>query len=201
MSAGDEVKKGDLLVSGRIDILDDAGTVINYQYTKSDADIYGYTSYTYSDRFPLTYEKKEPTGNSTKRYGVELAGKRIQVPWIKPDYASSDKSTDYRQLNLFSDFYLPITLCVDTYTEYKTSKVKYTKSEAENEAKKHLEAYLKKFIEKDIQILEKNVIIDINEEYCSCSGVIQTCEKIGKSVRTEQLSVPADEGQNTDELE
>jgi similar to stage IV sporulation protein len=201
VSAGDEVKKGDLLVSGRIDILDDAGTVINYQYTKSDADIYGYTSYTYSDRFPLTYEKKEPTGNSTKRYGVELAGKRIQVPWIKPDYASSDKSTDYRQLNLFSDFYLPITLCVDTYTEYKTSKVKYTKSEAENEAKKHLEAYLKKFIEKDIQILEKNVIIDINEEYCSCSGVIQTCEKIGKSVRTEQLSVPADEGQNTDELE
>ena len=128
VSAGDEVKKGDLLVSGRIDILDDAGTVINYQYTKSDADIYGYTSYTYSDRFPLTYEKKEPTGNSTKRYGVELAGKRIQVPWIKPDYASSDKSTDYRQLNLFSDFYLPITLCVDTYTEYKTSKVKYSSS-------------------------------------------------------------------------
>lgn len=47
----------------------------------------------------------------------------------------------------------------------------------------------------------KNVIIDINENYCSCSGVIQTCEKIGKTAETEQIPVPADERPSADELE
>ena len=201
VEAGAEVKKGDLLVSGRIDIVDDAGTVVNYRYTKADADIYGYTSYTYSDRFPMTYQKKEQTGNTTKRYAIEVAGKKIHIPWVKPGFQAYDKTTDYRQLNLCSDFYLPVTLCVDTYSEYETKTVKYTKAEAENEAQKHLSSYLKKFNEKKIQILEKNVIIDINEKYCSCSGVIETCEKIGRTAETEQISVPADERPITDELE
>lgn len=196
--AGDTVEKGDILVSGRIEILDDAGTVVNYQYTKADADILGFTTYEYSDRFAMTYQKKEATGNSTKRYALAIGEKRFDIPWRGATYALYDKTTDYRQLNLFSDFYLPLTLCVDTYTEYGMQTVKYTKAEAENVAKAHLNTYLKKFDEKKIQILEKNVMIDIDRKYCSVDGEIQTCELIGALAPTERLSVDTE---GTDELE
>ncbi len=201
VEAGTEVKKGELLVSGRIDIVDDAGTVVNHQYTVSDADIYGYTSYSYSDKFSMTYQKKTETGNSAKRYGIGLAGRKLNIPWFKPDYLQSDKSTEYRQLNLCSDFYLPVILYIDTYTEYEIQTLKYTKEEAKKVANDRLNAYLKKFNEKNIQILEKDVIIDMNEKYCSVTGEIQTCEKIGRLSPTEQLPIPTDERPIADELE
>lgn len=199
--AGAEVKKGDLLVSGRIEIVDDAGTVVNYRYTRSDADIYGYTTTAYRDSFPLLHSVKQTTGNSTRRYAVELFGKRFPVPWTKPGYAHMDKTTDYRQLNVCSDFYLPVTLCVDTYTEYEPKSVRYTKEEARQVAKENLTSYLKKFNEKEVQILENNVIIEVTDHACISSGNIKTCERIGSYRNTEQLRIPEDERQVTDELE
>ncbi len=199
--AGDEVKKGDPLVVGRIDIVDDNGETIDYNYTISDADIYGYTSYTYSDTFPLTYQKKQNTGNETKRYGIEFGEKLFMIPWKSVGYERSDKATDYLQLNLFSDFYLPVTFCVDTYSEYEMKTCKYTEEEAKKEANAHFLSYLKKFDEKNVQILEKNVIIDVNEKNCSVSGTVKTCEKIGVYADTEVISRPADERPDTDELE
>lgn len=201
VTVGTEVKKGDILVCGRIEIVDDAGTVVNYRYTKADADIYGYTTYQYTNSFPLSHSVKRTTGNTTKRYAVELAGKYISIPWKKPPYSAMDKTTDYRQLNLCADFYLPVTLCIDTYAEYIPETVKYTKEEAKQVANENLAAYLKKFNQKEVQILEKNVIIDITDKECISSGSIKTCEKIGKYAATEQLCVPADERQVTDELE
>lgn len=199
--SGTEVKKGDILVCGRLEILDDAGTVINYRYTKSDADIYGYTTIPYKDSFPLLHSVKKETGNSTKRYAIELLGKRIPVPWKHPSFQTMDKTTDYRQLHVCSDFYLPATLCVDTYTEYIPENVRYTKEEAKRVAGEKLAAYLKKFNEKEVQILEKNVIIEVTDKMCISSGNIKTCERIGKYAATEQLAVPEDERQVTDELE
>ena len=55
---GDTVKAGDLLVSGRIDVLDDSGEVVGYQYQHSDADIYADTEMEYSDTMPLTYQQR-----------------------------------------------------------------------------------------------------------------------------------------------
>ena len=36
---GDQVKKGDILVSGRIEVCNDAKEVVEYQYEQADADI------------------------------------------------------------------------------------------------------------------------------------------------------------------
>lgn len=38
--AGDEIKKGQELVSGIVDITDDSQEVIRYAYVQADADIY-----------------------------------------------------------------------------------------------------------------------------------------------------------------
>ena len=51
VSVGDTVKKGDLLVKGELEILDDSGEVSGYQYCASDADIFLKTSYEYRERY------------------------------------------------------------------------------------------------------------------------------------------------------
>ena len=56
---GDSVKKGDILVSGRVEILNDSGEVTGYHYLKSDADIRGQTSIVYEERQNLTYTAKK----------------------------------------------------------------------------------------------------------------------------------------------
>ena len=56
--AGDEVKKGDLLVSGRVEVLNDSKEVIGYQYQTADADIFVQTVCSYEETMERAYEKK-----------------------------------------------------------------------------------------------------------------------------------------------
>lgn len=55
---GDSVTKGTLLVSGRIDILDDSGEITGYQYTHADADIFADTQISYLDIISCYHNKK-----------------------------------------------------------------------------------------------------------------------------------------------
>ena len=197
---GDSVKNGDILVSGKIDIYNDNAEITGYNYCVSDADIYGYTSDAYSDSFQRKYEEKTYTGNTKKRYAIELAGRTLRIPMRKISYAQFEKTTDYKQLHICSDFYLPVVWCVDTYSEYQLTEKKYTKAQAEKIANDHLEAYLKKIKEKKIQIIEKNVIINVDENYCRVQGTIKMCEKLDQKAPTEILPDPADERSVTDEL-
>ena len=50
---GDTVKKGDLLVLGRVEVVNDSQEVIGYQYHASDADIFADTQIEYSDSISL----------------------------------------------------------------------------------------------------------------------------------------------------
>lgn len=194
------VKKGDILVCGRLDILGDGGEVMDYQYCVSDADIMGITTYPYEDSFSMTYEKKNPTGNIKKQYAARLFQYYLPLPSFQNNYKYFDKYTSEYQIHICSDFYLPLFFEVNRYEEYVPQQEKYKENEAKELAGIHLSTYLEKLREKDIQILEKNVMIDIDEKNCRASGTITVKEKIGSYAPTEVLEVPeppADEGINT----
>ena len=55
---GDQVKKGDILVSGRIEVCNDAKEVVEYQYEQADADIRADTQTEYEDEISTYYEEK-----------------------------------------------------------------------------------------------------------------------------------------------
>lgn len=95
---GQKVKKGDILVSGRLDITDAYGEIKNYIYCNADADIYAETTYTYlythayqSDLFlvPIPIDE-EYIQNKAKEHlqayldvleekGMQILEKNIQV--------------------------------------------------------------------------------------------------------------------------
>ena len=55
---GDTVKKGDILVSGRVEIVNDSKEVIGYKYCHADADIFADTQMEYEDELSASYEEK-----------------------------------------------------------------------------------------------------------------------------------------------
>ena len=55
---GDTVKKGDILVLGRVEVVNDSQEVVSYQYHRSDADVFADTQMEYTDTLPLTYQEK-----------------------------------------------------------------------------------------------------------------------------------------------
>lgn len=188
VSVGSVVKKDDLLVSGAVDILNDAKEVQRTEYVNADADIYGQTVYNYSDEFSLKYMEKQYTGRKKKSVYFYIYDKMISLKIGKVKYAKFDTLSNETQARLARNFYLPIFYGTTSYDEYIEVEKEYSKEEAESLANKHYQLYLKKLSEKGIQILEKDVKIEFSDGYCRAGGPITVIEKLGTIQPIEQIS-------------
>lgn len=194
IQAGDEVEAGQLLISGRIDILNDSGEVADYQYTAADADVYASTTYTYYDEFVLSHEVRHPTGK--KRHGVyaKIGGKTISLK-LHPDFETfSTLNTEY-PLKLTENFYLPLTFGTTLYEEYEIYTESYSEEEATALAEANLKEFLENLIEKGVQIVENNVKIEVGTNTCTAYGTISAVEEIGSYKPAELLEVIPEETQ------
>lgn len=201
VKAGEKVKKGKILVSGRIDILNDAKEVVDYQYCKADADILAQTSYTYQYEVPKKIQKKVYTGEEKKHYFLWYHNKYIGFSGKKISYRLYEKESEKTQLRLFKNFYLPFYLQKDTYKEYRIKTYEVGKKEAKAIAAKNLEVFLSKLEEKGLQITEKNVIMDTESNEYLFQGTILAEEEFGTYQDTEKLEVPKQEGTVENESE
>lgn len=62
MKTGDTCQKGDLLISGIVEILNDSQEVVRTEYVSADADIYVRHQIPYYQEFSLSYQKKIADG-------------------------------------------------------------------------------------------------------------------------------------------
>ena len=62
VTVGTPVKKGDVLVNGYVEILNDDGETAQYLYRTADADVIAKVTYSYHDEIPMEYVKKVSTG-------------------------------------------------------------------------------------------------------------------------------------------
>lgn len=201
VKAGDKVKKGKILVSGRIDIQNDAKEVVDYQYCKADADILAQTSYTYQKKVPKKTQKKAYTGKEKTHYSLWYHNKYIGFSGKKVSYRLYEKETEKTQLRIFKNFYLPIYFQKDTYKEYRVKTYEVGKKEAKAIVARDLELYLSKLEEKGLQITEKNVIMDTEKNEYVFQGTILAEEKLETYRDTEILEVPKQEGTVENESE
>lgn len=181
-AAGDVVKKGDLLVKGVLEIVDDAGEVTGYQFCHADADIFLKTSYEYEDRIALTRKEKQYTGKKKREYYMKAGSCTFSLPHGRNTFAAFDTVTDIDQLCFFQNFYLPVSLGKKEYLEYENVTVKLDEKTAASEAEDHLYKFLTEIQEKGVQIFENNVKIGFDEKYCIAKGSVILIEKAGKSV-------------------
>lgn len=176
---GDEVKKGDILITGAINLYNDYDELIETSYVPANGQIYAVVSYEYHDSFSMDYYEKEYTGNQKKYFGLIIGDKAIKLPKSNKKYNNYDIATDEIRLKLGSFFYLPVSVKKSRVMEYEPVLKKYTDKEADMKARNKLNAYIEELNKKGVEILENNVKIEINGDICKADGTIVTKELIG----------------------
>lgn len=197
--AGTQVKEGDVLVSGRVGIENDDGEITSYFYPGADADIIAEVQFSYEEEIEIAYQKKRKTGNQKVSYGIRFLDYQIKNPFFSNDFVQYDVLETAQQLHVTDNFYLPVYLTKEVYEEYEEEPAFYTKEQAKEIAVSHFNQYLKNLDEKGIQILEKNVMIEKENQKYVVTGTVEAYESIVSYQPTEILEITREEGQQLNE--
>lgn len=190
---GNEVKKGDILITGSINIYNDFDELIETSNVAASGDVYAIANYNYFDEFDMSYYKKQYTGNNKKYISINIGGKNYSPYTPKIKYAHYDIITNDNKIKLGNTFYMPFSFQSTTVDEYEAVKAEYKENEAEDKAKKKLNLYLDNLRKKGVEILENNVTIEIDKGKCICKGTIVTKELIG--VPAELIIIEQEQGE------
>lgn len=186
--AGDEIKKGQELVSGIVDITDDSQEVIRYEYVQADADIYVCHSIAYYDTFPLDIEKKVRSGKKKTTIFFQLGSSFLDLS--SPLQQNEDRLICRESLFSTGIFQVPFSLGIITTNRFELRKERLTEDAAKKQAIQRLYAYEEKLIEKGVQISENNVKIEINHQDCVSRGTLTVIERTGREAPTEKKTQP-----------
>lgn len=186
VKAGDQVKKGDLLVSGRVELVNDAAEVYGYQYTAADADVYVLSATKYQDEVSFDRQEKVYSGGETSRILLKFGSFSLGIPFFEIPYKQYDTVKEDRQLRLMENFYLPVYFSKITVREYETIDKTWTFGQAKARLEANLENFLKKIQEKGVQIFQNDVKIETADSLCRACGTIYLIEKAGRRVLIEE---------------
>ncbi len=170
---GDSVEPGDILVSGRVDIMDDAGEVSSSNYCRADADVWIQTSLPYQNDFPVVYEQPEATGKKSYACSVIFDKNFLLIGKKMPVEEKWDSMTVLYPVKFGEDFYLPFQIAVTRQEQYEITRHTYTDEEIKEKSLHELELYCEKLRENSIQILSNSVIIDKNGSDVSVHGSLE----------------------------
>lgn len=193
---GDQVKKGDILVLGRVDIVNDSGEVTGYQYQHADADIYADTELTYADSISRTYQEKVRDGKKKYQPYVKIGKYTISIGSISNNYEHRDLAVRERQLKAGENFYLPVSYGLRTVTSYAFEEKTYSDEEVREILSANFRRFCDELEEKGIHIRENSVKIHLYANSAGASGTLYLNERITKEADTEILTI---ERKETDE--
>lgn len=189
---GDTCEKGDLLVSGCIDIKNDSQEVIRTEYVPAQADILLERTLEYEDSFPLLHEEKEFTGESRVSIGIWAGSCFAETGFLKKGQRESDLSVEQWPVYLTENFKLPITIQRKEELFCTKKEEIYTETQAKELALQNMEVFHRKLIEKGVQIYQNNVTIETDERICRSQGTIVIREYVGEKVPIAMEPAPAE---------
>ena len=188
LHVGEVCKKGDILVSGELELKNDSQEVYQYQYVKADADIYIQYKQAYYHEVPLAYQAEVFTGKEKR--GVSFRAGNWCLAFGEKAEKGFERSIEYHPFQVTESFFLPVSYGKIIRKEYKKTARKYTEQEAKLLSWEILQAYEKKLMEKGVQISANNVKIEVDHETCISKGSLEIIEKTGREVPIERREQP-----------
>jgi len=163
---GDKVKKGQVLVSGIIDLYNDSGEIYKKNPVKADADIILEVRKKYRNMFSLIYDAKYYTGRSKTEYTICSENNIINLENILNKFESYEKYDIINENVLFN------IMSKKRIYEYEIVSKTYTKKEALDLAKNNLTNYLRNKYSENTKILDTNINVKIKDGICDSAGWI-----------------------------
>lgn len=175
----DQVKKGDILISGTIYIYNDNYEVLETNYVAADGDVYGEITEAYSDYIDVECYEKQYKKTSKKYYTFFLFDYCLTPFKPKVKDENVDYLTQIHKAKLFSDLYLPFGYKVTEVKPYDIVKKTYTKKEAIAVLQSNLDEKIKELEGKGVEIVENNVKIEKQGNRFLAKGTLILRESIG----------------------
>ena len=171
---GDLVKKGDLLVEGKIQ-----GKYTDAIYVNSLAEIQGRVWY--SKKLSANFEQtiQEQTGNLENKYSIKFNNFQINLYKTLSKFENYDTICNENKISIFSNFYLPIEIIKITNYEKTNKDIKYEEEELKNKLIAELEEQLLTEIGEDKNITDKYVNYKKTAEGLEIELVYEVLEDIG----------------------
>lgn len=181
VKAGDQVKKGDILISGIVKVIGDNETEVSTHLEPADGDVYLETAYSYFDCEGRTASVRYRTGR--KQYEITFwAGDRYQtVKLYRNRYEICSIQGDYQKQDILWQKLLPFAWSVRVILEEEEVTAIRSKAATEQILAGRLDDYLKNLREKGVLIIENNVKIVLDETMGIASGAITVKEKMTES--------------------
>jgi len=187
---GDLVKKGEVLVSGRLEIMNDYKEVQRYAYCIADADILIEYERRYSSERNRSYKKHVYTGEKKRGLFLKIGSHDVFLKPSAEDYKNYDRKTNISQLLLFDNFYLPVYWGYVDYNEYEAVPALYTEEEMKSLLEAKIREDLSDLEKKGVQIIENSVKIHIDKSRGMASGHLLVREKATELKSTEIMPDP-----------
>lgn len=186
VAVGDEVKAGQLLVSGELPIFDDSGEAVRSLYVRADADIVLQTTQTYQEQIPRFHTMRSYTGKCQR--GVRLRVGQADFLALLPlgGEHSWEIVADSRQWVLFGDFFLPVWTERITAREYENFERKWTTKELDALTTAIHTRKIQNLMQKGVQIMENDVKILDNSTGRVVRGSITAKEPVGTGQNLDQ---------------
>ncbi len=174
---GDSITKDMVLVEGMVPVKNDDGTIRDYLYVKSDADIYIQHSILYEDMLPKKYIIKSYTGR-VKTVPYIRIGEQEWTLRRNPSYLVYDTVIQENTHPLFKDLKIPLLWGTYTHREYLNMETLYTETEVSEILEEKFLQFLTTLSEKGVQIIEKDVKIIENDNTWTATGKIIVAEPV-----------------------
>ncbi len=174
VNIGDTIKNGDTLVNGWME-----GKYTGIRYVHATADIEAKVWYTKKINVPYNYTEKKETGEVENQYSIKFNNFQINFHKGVSKFEFYDTMTSEKKMQLFSDFYFPISIVKKTNTEITEEEKTYQKQEAINFGISELEKQFEEEIEDKESIVNKNVNIYENTDSIDIQITYEVIENIG----------------------
>lgn len=191
VSVGDVVEAGDVLVSGTIEVLNDAKEVAGYRYVKSDADIVLETVHEFDEYISKQYMQKSYTKKDRNLFFVTVGTYTAELGFKKNSYKFWEKRSGEVQIKVGENFYLPVFVGKKSIKEYKLKTMEYSASELEKLLNDKFNRFCNELEANNTVILDKKLDISHDKGGAKGSAILTLHETAGNQRKiVDFLQVP-----------
>ena len=198
VSVGDKVKKGDVLVSGRVEIKNDAKEVIEYRYQSADADIRLKVSNSYQSEISTDYIEKKYTGKERKQFFLKAKKHFFGFGLLRNKFKHKEIYTSENKLRLGEHFYFPVSYGKKCIKEYVPEKKKRSDKEMQKILSNEFQNFCKDLEEKGVEIIEKDVKIYKGSKNVRAAGKLTLIKSENMRKDTTILQIKEKESKGVD---
>ena len=168
------VKEGSLLIAGWIE-----GKYTGTRFVRADGKIDALVWYTETASVKLNEKKIEKTGNTEKKYALNINNFRINLYKKLSNFEKYDTIYTAKKIKIFSNFYIPVELIECNNFEIKEENVNYSEEEAKAEAKRRAEEKLNDKVKDKENIRNVTVNYTVEEDEVKAEVTYEVFENIG----------------------